>query len=277
MRCSDVSANRFLGPTALRRGVVALSALAFGLICCVESAAGESAVATPDATATVAVPDDPAVDVDDAPGTGTAADPEVAKWEDDIAALVALDQTESADGAILFIGSSSIRLWTDIAEDMAPWTVVRRGYGGAALLDVRHYVVRLIRSHDPRAVVLFVGNDIKGGQRDRTPEQVLALFDDVCEIIRRDDPERLIFYIGVTPTPERFDAWPQIDAANTLIAERCAEKPNTEFIATDDIYIRDGQVRRELFGDDNLHQNRTGYGLWSDRIKTRLLETLGTP
>ena len=205
---------------------------------------------------------------------GSADDPEIRKWEPDIAALVARDADGIPDDAILFVGSSSIRLWDSIDEDMAPWPVIQRGYGGAALLDVRHYAPRLVENHNPRAIVLFAGNDIKGSPRDRTPDQVANLFVEVCERLRNGDADRPIFYVGVTPTPQRFRLWPQIDAANDQVEAICEATPHTYFIPTDDIYIVDGQPNLALFGDDNLHQNADGYARWSDRIKTRLHATL---
>jgi hypothetical protein len=90
-----------------------------------------------------------------------ARDPEVTRWEPDIAALEALDGREAdPPDAILFVGSSSIRLWDSITADMAPWSVVRRGYGGARYRDLCHFAPRLVANHDPRAIVVFVGNDI---------------------------------------------------------------------------------------------------------------------
>lgn len=222
---------------------------------------------------------DPAASVETDPDgnvIGSADDPEIQKWGPDIAALVARDAEGIPDDAILFIGSSSIRLWDSIDEDMAPWPVIQRGYGGAALLDVRHYAPRLTANHDPRAIVLFAGNDIKGSPRDRTPEQVGELFIQVCERLRGGDAERPIFYVGVTPTPERFHLWPQIDRANRRVEAICGATPHTHFIPTDDIYLVDGQPDLALFGDDNLHQNADGYARWSDRIKTRLHATLGS-
>ena len=107
--------------------------------------------------------------------------PEIAKWEKNIAELENRDKTEAGtENAILFCGSSSIRRWETIAEDMAPRTVLQRGYGGAKLPDIIHYAPRLIGPHlgkeNPRrckALVLFVGNDISGNpEKDKTPQEV---------------------------------------------------------------------------------------------------------
>lgn len=203
---------------------------------------------------------------------------QVTKWEPDIATFEQLDaETTDPDDAVLFLGSSSIRLWETIEADMAPWPVVRRGYGGASLLDLLHYAPRLVASHDPRAVVVFVGNDIKGVATDRTPGEMLVLFEALVPILRQGDADRDVFYIAVTPTPTRFNVWPQLRTANDLIRTYCESQPHTHYIETRDIYLADdGTVREDLFRDDRLHQNTDGYQRWSDRIKSRLLSVLGT-
>ena len=93
-------------------------------------------------------------------------------WEKEIAELVSQDQTRVyPDNSILFIGSSSIRLWDNIEKDMAPYPVIQRGFGGSNLRDVLVYEDRLVNPHEFRAIVVFVANDIHGGKGDVTPEE----------------------------------------------------------------------------------------------------------
>ncbi|MEZ6075925.1 MAG: hypothetical protein R3C56_09695 [Pirellulaceae bacterium] len=77
----------------------------------------------------------------------------------------------------LFVGSSSIVLWKDIAQDMAPYATIRRGFGGSKFSDVAVYIDRLVKPHQFDAVALFVANDISGSKTDKTPEEVLRLVD----------------------------------------------------------------------------------------------------
>ena len=54
----------------------------------------------------------------------------VERWERGIATLEAKDKIEThPDNSILFVGSSSIRRWEDIAADMEPYHPIQRGYG----------------------------------------------------------------------------------------------------------------------------------------------------
>ncbi|MDP5138969.1 MAG: hypothetical protein NWP83_00695 [Spirosomaceae bacterium] len=98
-------------------------------------------------------------------------------WESEIQRLEALDKTEKdPKNAILFIGSSSIRLWDNIADDMSPYPTIRRGYGGAKLSDLIFYTERLVYPHDFRALVVFVANDISNTPEDKSPQEIVKLF-----------------------------------------------------------------------------------------------------
>ena len=200
--------------------------------------------------------------------------PDIAKWEDDVQALEKLDSTEPAvsDG-ILFVGSSSIRLWKNIERDMAPYRTIRRGYGGAKYSDVAHYAKRLVTPHDYRGLVLFVGNDVAGKPTDHTPDQVETWVQNILDVAKSHRPDAPVLIVEVTPTPSRFDAWPALRELNAKLRDIALTNPNTYFVATADLYLdQEGNPREELFGDDRLHQSEDGYTLWSSLIRRRLDE-----
>ena len=193
-------------------------------------------------------------------------------WSQPISALEAKDQTEShPDDSILFIGSSSIRRWNTIAADMAPYHPIQRGYGGAKWTDVTVFADRLITPHQFRAVVFFVGNDIVGGDNDRTPTEVAQLFAFVHSRVREHNANAPIFYIAVTPTESRYKAWPQIRAGNNAARAFCLANEKTHFIGTESIFLdAEGKPKAELFVSDKLHLNQAGYTLWAAAIKSHL-------
>ena len=103
------------------------------------------------------------------------------RWDNDIKVLEYRDNEEiCGKDCILFIGSSSIRLWKNIKCDMSPYNVVARGYGGAHFYDLIHYTKRLVKKHNPRAIAVFVANDITGNDNnwfgDLAASEVLKLF-----------------------------------------------------------------------------------------------------
>lgn len=194
------------------------------------------------------------------------------RWAKDISALEALDLSEShpAD-SVLFLGSSSIRIWKEIAVDMAPYHPIRRGYGGAKFSDLAVFAERLMASHRFQALVLFVGNDVSGKPEDATPEEVAGWFGYIAEVARALQPDAFVFCIEITPTSSRWEAWPKIREVNRALARECAVRPKVRFIPTAHSYLGvDGQPQADLFGDDRLHLNRVGYRIWSGIIRSHL-------
>ncbi len=196
----------------------------------------------------------------------------IEQWESAIAALDARNQSEShPTDSILFVGSSSVRLWETIATDMAPYHPIQRGFGGSRFSDLAVFARRLIAPHQFRALVLFAANDVTGKPDDPAPEQVAGWFGHIVEIARATHPDALIFCLAITPTPARWDAWPKIRKVNCALAWECAARTNVHFIPTAHAYLgADGQPTVDLFLEDGLHQNALGYRIWSAILKSHL-------
>ncbi|HBE43693.1 MAG TPA: hypothetical protein DDW27_21365, partial [Bacteroidales bacterium] len=115
--------------------------------------------------------------------------PEVKAWEPEIEKFTALSLKDHySQDAIVFAGSSSIRLWKTLADDMKPYNVIQRGYGGAKLSDYGVYAGRIFDPVPGRALVLFIANDITGGEKDKSPEEVKKLFLNIVKIFRKRHP-----------------------------------------------------------------------------------------
>ncbi|MBN1143870.1 MAG: hypothetical protein JXA72_05580 [Bacteroidales bacterium] len=193
-------------------------------------------------------------------------------WEPDIRKFEYADSIETyAPDAVLFAGSSSIRLWTTLSRDMAPYPVIQRGYGGAKWSDLEFYAPRIIYPHPCRAIVFFVANDITGGVDDKSPEEVLQLFVSTLAIIRDRFKDVSVFWITTNPCSSRWKAWPAIFRANNLIIRHCLAAANTYYIPTDLAFLgANGKPNDELFKEDKLHLNEKGYALWAQIIKREL-------
>ncbi len=190
-------------------------------------------------------------------------------WENDILKFEQLDSTETyAPDALLFVGSSSIRMWNSIAADMAPYNVIQRGFGGSKLSDLVVYTRRIVSPHSCSAVILFVANDIVGNKDDKHPEEVAALFKQVVDTIRQSHPQTPVFWIETTATPSRWHVWEQASKANELIRQSCNRSSNTYFIKTRDLFLnKEGLPDSSLFVKDMLHLNEKGYEVWREIIK----------
>ena len=203
-------------------------------------------------------------------------DADVIRWENDIKEFERRDSLETVSAnAILFAGSSTIRLWSTIDEDMKPYPVISRGYGGAKFSDFAVYCQRIIYPHQFRAIVLFVANDITGGDKDKSPKEVLTLFQYVVKKIREKYKDEPIFFVQITPTNSRWKVWTKISEANRLIKNYCSKNKSLFFIDTAHQFIgADRRPRGELFMTDQLHLNDQGYKLWSSIIKNKLDKVL---
>lgn len=182
---------------------------------------------------------------------------------------------------LLFIGSSSIRLWSSVSKDIEPYESILRGYGGAHYYDLIHFIDRLTKNHEKaKAVALFVANDItenKEGQKlELKPKEVKKLFIGVYKRIRKQLGNDIpIFKIETTPTPKRWEVWPKISKANNLIKAYIENRKNIYFISTRDYYLNNnGKPIKEYFMEDQLHLNIKGYKLWGEIIKKEIEKIL---
>ena len=202
--------------------------------------------------------------------------PEVKAWESEIEKFEQLDIAKSyPPDAIMFAGSSSIRLWSTLGKDMLPYNVIQRGYGGAKLSDFAVYADRILYPHKCRAIVLFIANDISGSNSDKSPLEVSQLFKQTLYIIRKQFRETPVIWVSVTPTPLRWHIWTEIKEAGEMISEICESHRNTYYLDTEQYFTNEkGLPRADLFLDDRLHLNDEGYKVWSGLIKNELNKIL---
>jgi lysophospholipase L1-like esterase len=201
----------------------------------------------------------------------------LARWSDAMREFETRNEAEThPEDSVLVVGSSSVRLWRDIEDDMKPYHAIGRGFGGSRWSDVAVFAERLITPHRFRAAVFFVANDITGGEADKSPDEIVALFQHVRDVVRRHNPDAPVFYIAVTPTERRWEVWPEIRAGNEAVRAYCQRTPQTHFIGTESIYLNaQGRPRSELFINDRLHLNDQGYVRWAAAIKSHLDSVLG--
>ena len=193
-----------------------------------------------------------------------------ADWAADIDRLTQDDAAHPpAPHGIVFVGSSSIRFWTTLAEDFPGLPVIRRGFGGSELADSVAYVDRLVLAYRPDTVVLYAGeNDIAAGV---AAEKVAADFDAFCAAVRAKLPAARIIYLGMKPSPARWAFREKLQRGNTLIAAACARDPQLRFVDTfPPMLDAAGQPRPELFREDRLHMKHEGYAIWAKLLRPLL-------
>lgn len=188
------------------------------------------------------------------------------RWAKEIDRLTAGDATKlpPAGGAV-FVGSSSIRLWSSLAEDFPGIATINRGFGGSELADSLYYLDRIVLAYQPRLVVLYAGeNDVNGG---KTPEAVLAGFQAFRARLHAALPETRLIYLSIKESPSRARKAALFLATNELIAADCATDPRCTFVDVNTPMLdASGGTRPELFVKDQLHLNPDGYAIWQREL-----------
>lgn len=197
-------------------------------------------------------------------------------WEPDISAYEIADRVNPPpQGAVLFVGSSSIRLWRTLADDMTPMKTINRGFGGAELQDLLRYADRVVIPYQPKAIVLFAGTNDISGSNPRSPSMLFATYLGLVKVIQAELPDTPIYYIGITPTRARWQLWSLAQDANKLIGDYTKSDHRLRYIDTSPgLLDRNGEPNAELFQPDGLHLNRQGYATWTSIIKPRLTQDL---
>src|ERR1043165_7448189 len=99
-----------------------------------------------------------------------AADDRFAKWEPEIQKFEVADKAGMPPkGANLFVGSSSIRLWTNLVESFPKKKIIQRGFGGSTMADALHFADRIVLPYEPKQVFVYEGdNDLAAGKESAT-------------------------------------------------------------------------------------------------------------
>jgi lysophospholipase L1-like esterase len=202
--------------------------------------------------------------------TASAAQPVPGRWEAEVAAYESGDRTSPPpSGEIVFIGSSSIKLW-DLQKSFPDLKAINRGIIGSQLADAVRYADRLVIPYKPRIVVVYAGdNDIDGGA---TSEQVAVQFERFVRTLRAALPAVRIVFIGIKPSLQRWDVIERVRLANALIRAYATHDDGVAFVDVDNAMLGwDEQPRRELFVSDGLHLTPEGYGVWTMLLRPLLV------
>jgi len=169
---------------------------------------------------------------------------------------------------ILFIGSSSIRKWTDLEQRFSNEPIIRRGIGGCELWQiVDYYTPYILFPYQPRKIFIYAGeNDIAAG---KTGKFVFDEFQKLWEMINKKLPKATIYFMSVKPSPSRAKFIGEVNIANGLIRNYLKNKKNSIFIDVSTVLYTPGSttVDNSLFEGDLLHLNSKGYDKWQQVLE----------
>lgn len=200
----------------------------------------------------------------------SADDPKESKWEKEIRAFEASDKTNPPPkNAIVFVGSSSIRLWKSLKEDFQEFPIVQRGFGGSQMADSVEFAERIVIPYAPRQVLVYAGdNDLAA---KKSPEQVLSDFQAFVKKVHAALPKTRIAYIAIKPSSSRLKLMDKMKETNQSISDFTKKDERLLFIDTfTPILGPDGKPNDDLFKSDHLHLNEKGYAIWVKAIRPHL-------
>ncbi len=175
--------------------------------------------------------------------------------------------------AILFVGSSSFRMWKDVSDYFPNHTIINRGFGGSSLPDVIRCANDIIFPYQPKQIVIYCGENDLAASDTVTGKMVAERFYKLYNIIRNKLPRTPIVFISMKPSPSRQLLLPKMIEGNNLIKNFLQKKKNADYV---DVYKEmvddEGKPLPELFLKDNLHMNKSGYMIWKKIIEPHLMK-----
>lgn len=194
-------------------------------------------------------------------------------WAGDIAAFERLDVSNPPPrDAVLFVGDSNVRKWETLGADMAPISVIRRGFGGAQIAHVTFYIPRIVAPYKPAAVVLIAGQADLSDEGGRRPEDVLDDFRAFVAALRKARVMAPVYFVSIPPQPMRQSRWLGAKRANALIEAYIRSDPSLYYIDVASVLSNAvDQANDDDFRWDGLSLNAKGYALMTARIKAALL------
>lgn len=175
--------------------------------------------------------------------------------------------------SILFVGSSSFRLWNNMQDYFPGYTIINRGFGGSSLPDVIRYEKDIIFPYQPRQIVLYCGENDLAASDTVSAQLVFKRFKILFWDIRNKFSNVPVAYVSIKPSPSRQHLMPKMEETNNLIKNFLQKKKKTVFI---DVYHKmlnpDCTALKDIFIADNLHMNAKGYAIWQKAIEPFLLK-----
>ena len=174
-----------------------------------------------------------------------------------------------AKGQILFIGSSSFRLWKSFEVDMKGLPAsFNRGFGGSTLADALYYFDRMVVKYQPKWVIMYEGdNDLAKG---KLPQKIAAEYDEFKARLKKQVPGAKLVFVAARPSLARVALVEKQKELNALIKA----KGDYYIDMHSPFYLADGSLMMDIFVADKLHLNEKGYAIFAKQIRQFVQSTI---
>jgi lysophospholipase L1-like esterase len=175
--------------------------------------------------------------------------------------------------AIVFVGSSSFKKWTDVQAAFPGYTIINRGFGGSSFTHVIRYADDVIFKYNPKQVVIYCGDNDLASSDTVTAQTVYNRFVRLFTLIRSRLPKTSVVFVAIKPSPARLHLMPKMEQANGLIKTFLKRQARTAYVDVHrPMLLPTGRPKPELFTEDSLHMNSNGYKIWQQQLKPVLLK-----
>lgn len=195
----------------------------------------------------------------------------VSKWEKDIQRFEEIDKKNPPKKeSVLFLGSSSIRMWK-LDKWFEGKAYINRGFGGSEISDSIEFMDRIVIPYKPKTIVFYAGdNDISKG---KTAERVFKDYQTFVEKVHRELPNTRVLFVAIKPSISRWKLSGEMKKANDMIAKYSEKDKRLSYV---DIWTpmlnEEGKPAKKWFIKDNLHLSEAGYELWTGIVKKELAQ-----
>jgi lysophospholipase L1-like esterase len=167
--------------------------------------------------------------------------------------------------AVLFVGSSSIRMW-QTHKNFSDLPLINRGFGGSHISDVIYYFNQVVLPYKPKLIVFYAGdNDIASG---KSAQKVLDDFRRFALMVRDKLPRTPIIFLSIKPSESRWNFWPETQQANEMIRQFCENDKQLLFVDMGTVLLnKDGWPDNSFYLEDKLHLNEKGYQKWTQVLR----------
>lgn len=169
----------------------------------------------------------------------------------------------------LFIGSSSIRMWSTLESDFPELSIIHRGFGGSNSADALHYINQIVLPYKAKNIVYYEGdNDIPEGIGT---DSIIKNIKNFIEIVQKENPETKFYIISPKPAISRLKYKNQYNELHIAMKKMIEKMEGTIFVdVSSPMYLPNGRLDSSLFLEDNLHMNEKGYLLWTNVLRQEM-------
>lgn len=176
---------------------------------------------------------------------------------------------QNNQNAIVFTGSSTIRMWKSLQEDFPMHSIINSGFGGSQASDLLYFLDELVLDYKPSKVFIYEGdNDISSG---KSSEEILATYENITNKILEEVPGIEIILISPKPSVARWELKDNYLDLNSKLKKYAKSKKGVKYADLwKPMLDKDKEPMKDIFIEDNLHMNQKGYAIWAKEIKKYL-------